>query len=101
MKWMQFTFTDSSGTHCKRVYLCFLCVGASVIEFLATAVTESQLEVHQTDRKDNTVKEKQNKNTLSFAQTYSRGSTGEGYNFLNCFTLTTMIYFAISLEEAH
>ena len=38
---MQFTFTDSSGTHCKRVYLCFLCVGASVIEFLATAVTES------------------------------------------------------------
>ena len=38
---MQFTFTDGSDTHCKRVYLCFLCVGTSVIEFLAIVVTES------------------------------------------------------------
>lgn len=48
-------FIDSSGTHGKRVYLCFFVrvrVGASVIERLETMVTELQLEVDQIDRRN-------------------------------------------------
>ena len=51
---LAFTFIDSSGTRGKTVHLCFfcVCVGASVIERLAFVVTELQLEVHQTDRRN-------------------------------------------------